>query len=189
MMNRTFQKGDQVALKDDNISGIVIDVFENDVVVRTTDGFDMSFPCHLLVIENQDSFIKSMSNISNISSGEWAKKYVTPQKSTRIGSKKRGIPPLEVDLHIGQLTNSTRGLSNFDMLNLQIKTAKQKLEYAIQKKIGSVVFIHGVGEGILKEELIFLFGHYSGLEYFDAPYSKYGVGATQVEISQNAKLI
>jgi hypothetical protein len=37
--------------------------------------------------------------------------------------------------------------------------------------------------------LMFLFGRYSGLEYFDAPYAKYGVGATQVEISQNAKLI
>ncbi len=188
-MKRTFQKGDHVSLKDDNISGIVIDLNNNDVVVRTTEGFDMTFPCHLLVIENQDFFIKSMSNLSNPRSEEWAKKYAPSRKSTTTKSKKRAIAPLEVDLHIGQLTNSTRGLTNFDMLNLQIKTAKQTLDYAIQKKIGSVVFIHGVGEGILKEELIYLLGRYYGLEFFDAPFSKYGAGATQVEISQNAKLI
>lgn len=188
-MNKVFKTGDHVALKDDVISGIVVDVLTNDVVVRTSDGFDMTFPSHLLVIENQDSFLKSLSNMSSPDSGEWEEKYESKRKATVQKSKNRAIPPMEVDLHINQLTNSTRGMTNFDMLTLQINTAKLKLEFAIQKKIGAVVFIHGVGEGVLKEELMFLFGRYSGLEYFDAPYAKYGVGATQVEISQNAKLI
>ena len=65
-MNKVFKTGDHVALKDDVISGIVVDVLTNDVVVRTRDGFDMTFPSHLLVIENQDSFLKSMSNMSSL---------------------------------------------------------------------------------------------------------------------------
>jgi dsDNA-specific endonuclease/ATPase MutS2 len=70
------------------------------------------------------------------------------------------------------------------MLNLQIDTAKRKLEYAIQKRISKVVFIHGVGEGVLKSELQFLLQKYP-VKYYDASYQKYGLGATEVYIFQN----
>jgi len=42
-----------------------------------------------------------------------------------------------------------------------------------------------VGEGILKEELQYLFGRYENLKYYDADYQKYGMGATEVYILQN----
>ncbi len=40
---------------------------------------------------------------------------------------------------------------------------------------------HGI-EGVLKEELEFLFGRYDNLKYYDADYQKYGLGATEVYI-------
>ena len=48
---------------------------------------------------------------------------------------------MEVDLHIQQLTKSAKGMTNFDMLNLQLDTAKRQLEFAIQKRIQKVVFM------------------------------------------------
>ena len=64
----------------------------------------------------------------------------------RLDSVKREkiMPPMEVDLHIHQLTESTRGLTNHDMLTLQLDTAKRQLEFAIGKRIQRVVFIHPV---------------------------------------------
>ena len=52
---------------------------------------------------------------------------------------------MEVDLHINQLVKSTRGMQNHEMLNLQLETAKRRLEFAIQNRIQRIVFIHGVG--------------------------------------------
>jgi DNA-nicking Smr family endonuclease len=101
--------------------------------------------------------------------------------------KERNAPKLEVDLHIHQLVPSTKGMSNFDMLNIQLETAKRQLEFAMKKRIQKVVFIHGKGAGVLQEELKYLFGRYDNLKYYDADYRKYGLGATEVYIFQNPK--
>lgn len=77
-------------------------------------------------------------------------------------------------------------MSNHEMLNLQLDTARHKLEFAMRKRIQKVVFIHGVGEGVLKMELDYLLSRYSNLKYYDADYKKYGLGATEVYIFQNA---
>ncbi|GAL71031.1 putative DNA mismatch repair protein [Jejuia pallidilutea] len=76
-------------------------------------------------------------------------------------------------------------MTNFDMLNLQLQTAQRQLEFAIKKRIQRIVFIHGVGEGVLREELETLFRRYDNLKYYDANYQKYGLGATEVYIYQN----
>ena len=49
------------------------------------------------------------------------------------------------------------------------------------------MFIHGVGEGVLRTELEFLLGRYPNVAFYDAEYAKYGVGATEVYIYQKAK--
>ena len=94
---------------------------------------------------------------------------------------------MEVDLHIEQLVDSTRNMTNYDMLTLQLETARRQLEFAIAQRIQRVVFIHGVGEGVLRTELEFLLGRYPNVAFYDAEYAKYGVGATEVYIYQKAK--
>jgi dsDNA-specific endonuclease/ATPase MutS2 len=76
-------------------------------------------------------------------------------------------------------------MSNFDILNIQLDTAKRQIEFAVRKRIPKIVFIHGVGEGVLKAELDYLLGRYDNLKFYDANFQKYGVGATEVYIFQN----
>ena len=71
-------------------------------------------------------------------------------------------------------------------LNTLEITAKSKIEYAISKRISKIIFIHGVGEGVLKNELHYLFGRYP-VRFYDASYKKYGLGATEVYVYQNQK--
>jgi len=68
-----------------------------------------------------------------------------------------------------------------------LDTAKRQLDFAISKRIQKVVFIHGVGEGVLRTELEFLFNRYDNVKFYDADYKKYGRGATEVYIFQNTK--
>jgi dsDNA-specific endonuclease/ATPase MutS2 len=92
---------------------------------------------------------------------------------------------MEVDLHIHKLVKNSKNMSNYDMLTIQLDTAKRQLDFAIRKRIQRVVFIHGIGDGVLRTELEFLFKRYDNLKYYDANFQKYGRGATEVYIFQN----
>jgi dsDNA-specific endonuclease/ATPase MutS2 len=180
-----FKIGDRVSVLDDNISGVVIKISENSITIESTDGFDFEFQPHELLIANEQniasSIFKSHSIDDVIKEKEISKKRNTP----RIKPKERTLPTMEVDLHIHQLTNSNKKMNNYDMLNLQLETAKRQLEFAIKKRIQKLVFIHGVGEGVLKAELEYMLSRYDNVKYYDADFQKYGLGATEVYIYQN----
>lgn len=179
--------GDKVSVLDEDISGIVKSVAGNIITIETDDGFDLEFSKSELIKTNSSTTLRheAFSNATAkdiISEKESNKK----KKSIGIKPKERVQPAMEVDLHIHQLTNSTKGMANHDMLTLQIDTAKRQLEFAMRKRIQRVVFIHGVGEGVLKLELEYLFGRYNNVKFYDANLQKYGLGATEVYIYQNA---
>lgn len=177
-----FQIGDTVETLDDTIIGVVIHIDGVDITIESEDGFPLTYSNSELV-KISDGIKVSNYEVAQIKS----EKEIPKKRKVEVAkSKERNIPKMEVDLHIHQLTNSSRGMSNHEMLNLQMDTAKRQLEFAIRKRIQKVVFIHGVGEGILKEELKYLFGRYENVKYYDADYQKYGLGATEVYIYQNS---
>ncbi|MFV8226877.1 Smr/MutS family protein [Christiangramia aquimixticola] len=181
-----IKPGDKVELLDDALSGVVESLSGKEVVMRTEDGFLMNFPLDQIVKIDKD--IEDLGPVQNFDLNEVIKDK-TPEKvnrSVRRRSKERAAPPMEVDLHIHQLVKSSRGMSNHEMLNLQLDTARHKLEFAVRKRIQKIVFIHGVGEGVLKMELEYLLSRYSNVKFYDADYQKYGLGATEVYIYQNA---
>lgn len=181
----SFKIGNTVEVIDDAIKGKVIAVEKNNITIETDDGFPMQFhPSELVLVEENLA-----SHITNYSIQKAVKDKETPKRkqATARPRKERDAPKMEVDLHIHQLTNQYKGLSNYDMLTLQLDTAKRQLEFAISKRIQKVVFIHGVGAGVLKEELKYLFGRYDNVSFYDADYQKYGLGATEVYIYQNPK--
>lgn len=181
-----MKKGDKVSVLDDAISGVVTWVDGNTISIMTTDGFELDFLKQELIVMDNSVSKKELAEM-DIFSIMSEKNHRKPGKTKRIKPKERNLPPMEVDLHINQLVPKTRGLNNYEMLTIQLDTAKRQLEFAISKRIQKVVFIHGVGEGVLRTELEFLFGRYDNVEYYDADYQKYGRGATEVYIFQNSK--
>lgn len=178
-----FKIGDQVSVLDQDIDGVVVAVHPNEIGVKTTFGFLMKFSPKALVLIPVEGLKVTNYEVAKI---KHLKQDHKP-KPTAVPTKKESVAPkMEVDLHIHQLTKLT-GLSNFEMLNLQLETAQRQLDFAMSKRIQKVVFIHGVGAGVLKEELRYLFRRYEGLRHYDADYKKYGMGATEVYISQGAK--
>lgn len=175
--------GNKVAVLDDVLKGKVIRIMGDEISIETSDGMVFKFNSSELVrigIEQHE-----LSKFSDINNALLKDKIAQnkPKKSLFKKEKKEII--LEVDLHINKLTKSTRNMDNYDMLNLQLDTAKSKVEFAISKRIPKIVFIHGVGEGVLRSELQRLLNKYP-VKYYDASYKKYGLGATEVYIFQNA---
>lgn len=176
-----FQIGDFVETIDDTIKGVVVGIEKREITIESDDGFSLTYMASELVRVEGDIVV----NNYEIAQIKAEKEFPKKRKPTSSKPKERNAPKMEVDLHIHQLTPKSKGMSNFDMLNLQIETAKRQLEFAMRKRIPKVVFIHGVGAGVLKEELKYLFGRYENITYYDADYQKYGLGATEVYIYQN----
>lgn len=180
-------KGDTVAVLDAAIRGIVLAVEKGSVIIKDQDGFELRYDTNELVkIEKDQNELSKFSDINN----PLLKAKTNPEIKRNFSKKKikkeGTIPPMEVDLHIHHLVKSTKGMQNFDMLTLQLDTAKHKLEFAIRKRIPRIVFIHGVGEGVLQKELHYLLRRYS-VRISEGSYQKYGLGATEVYILQNPK--
>lgn len=128
-----------------------------------------------------------MNELANITDKEL--KQVIKQKESKeekreyLSSKKQDKVILEVDLHIHELLDDFRGLSNSEILEVQMEHFKSKLEEAKKEKIKKVVFIHGVGNGTLKLEIRRELDKKSKiLNYQDASFKEYGYGATMVQI-------
>jgi len=177
-------KGDKVSVLDDAIDGVVVDIKGNEVTIETTDGFNLTFKSsELIKIGNGSDMNFSFNKSQVISEKEVAKPNYT---NTEKKSKKE-IPVPDFDLHIEKLVKNHKSLSNYDILTIQTETAKRHIEFAIRNRIPKIVFIHGVGEGILKSELDFMLGRYDNITFQDANFQKYGSGATEVYFKQNVK--
>lgn len=180
-----FEINDKVEVLDDALKGRVVAIHGDTISIETTEGFSLDFhKSELVKTSNEQNRLISTSNV-DLSDILREKQAPKKHKSQRVKPKDRSAPPMEVDLHIEKLVNSHRGMSNYDILNLQMETAKRQIEFAGRKRIQKIVFIHGVGEGVLKAELDFLLGRYDNLKFYDADYQKYGVGATEVYFFQN----
>jgi hypothetical protein len=179
---KKFRTGDRVQLIDELTQGVVLEVGPQSLRLKTDDGFEIQ------VAENEVVHLPDSGALSiEVPDGARSQKEEgDPQKRRASGSRKeRQTPPLVADLHIEKLLPDTRGMTTFDILNYQMDAARGQLEFAMRKRIQRIVFIHGVGEGILKEELRTLFRRYEGLKVRDADYRKYGMGATEVYIPQS----
>ena len=107
---------------------------------------------------------------------------VSPRQPAPV--KKEKTPPvIEVDLHINQLLDSTAGMNNTDMLNVQLNKFRQTMEENKIRKGLKIVFIHGKGEGVLRNAILSeLKLKYKNYPVQDASFKEYGFGATMVTI-------
>lgn len=88
---------------------------------------------------------------------------------------------VEVDLHIHELVENTAGLSNKEILDIQMEKVEREMRQAIESAVRRIVFIHGVGQGVLKQEVgKLLKSKFPKYIYQDASFKEYGYGATMV---------
>jgi len=118
------------------------------------------------------SGLKIIGHISNFNKAEpFPEKHIL----------EKGIA--EVDLHIEELIENYSGKENFELLNIQLNYFSMMLESAIANKFRKIIFIHGVGNGKLKQEIINkLKNNFPDLKYGDASLLKYGRGATEIKL-------
>ncbi len=181
-----FKIGDKVIVLDEAFSGTVSKIEGSAVFIETSDGFLLDFKANeLLKMEGKDTLKSNIFSEHSIRDVLSEKEQNIKHKSVKVKPRDRNQPTMEVDLHIHKLIDNERHLSSYDKLSLQLDTATRQLDFAINKRIQKIVFIHGVGEGVLKMELETIFGRYDNLKFYEADFKKYGIGAMEVYIYQN----
>lgn len=148
--------------------------------IETTEGFEIDMPIKELVplppISLKD--IKVLAHKETIS-------YQPTAKSLK--SKAHAKDEMVVDLHIEKLMEDYYGLTNSEKLDIQTTHFRKKLAMAINGHYTKVVFIHGVGNGVLRKAIRELLNTYEGIAYSDASYKQFGAGATEVRIVSRNK--
>lgn len=101
-----------------------------------------------------------------------------------IDKHKSGHLEAEVDLHISALREDYSSMPQNDILQYQVEYFMKMLESAIAYNYRRVVFIHGIGNGVLKSAIINKLKDYENIELRKARFEKYGNGAVEIIIHQ-----
>lgn len=89
----------------------------------------------------------------------------------------------EVDLHIEALIDDYHSLDSEHILSIQLSEFNSRLENAVISGAEQITFIHGVGNGILRNKIHKFLSQYPHIKYFeDAKKEKFGYGATKVHL-------
>ncbi|HOZ83093.1 MAG TPA: hypothetical protein PLU85_09405 [Bacteroidia bacterium] len=109
-----------------------------------------------------------------------------PAKTSDIKKNKKQQPisdsdiSKEIDLHINKLTADFQNMTNSEMLALQINTFRKEMDNAIIKDYKQLIFIHGIGDGILRNAIMNETKNYSDIKVFMANQARYGTGALEI---------
>lgn len=146
---------------------------------------EFKFPVHGFLLKDEFTTVNKVEpelNLIDLEKLKTVKEFRSKEKVSKSSRDYLKSLEKEVDLHIEELIDNMSGLSNFEMLNIQLERFEKELDAAIEKNMKKIIFIHGVGNGRLKQEIISILNKTRGVSYQDASYKEYGYGATQVNI-------
>ncbi|MCB0699098.1 MAG: Smr/MutS family protein [Chitinophagales bacterium] len=119
-------------------------------------------------------------------------RFVQEEKSSQVPKQTVKPSPInnqatlhakyELDLHIEHLVDSTRGMTNADIVQVQLSTLQTYLRLAINAHQEYMVVIHGLGKGKLRDEVHKILDETPEVaDYKNEWHGKYGFGATEIK--------
>jgi DNA-nicking Smr family endonuclease len=186
-MRVPFRTGDRVCLLDEPGNGVILRFHGEDrAVVRTSDGFELEYPLVKLVHSSKhQAYQVSDHQARLIAANDRALVKRTQKVAPRPGKTPKRPPDnsvAEVDLHLHELLENEGNLRPEERLSYQLAYFERALEAAIRDGKRKLIVIHGIGEGVLREEVRRVLQYYESVRFADADARRYGAGATEVEI-------
>ena len=177
-----FNVGERVGFLYEKGGGIIrgFDA-SNRALVEDESGFERPFLLtEIIKIHSTDYEMDSYTdNVNEDESLSTANYFVRQEVLT---GRRRPSEVWEIDLHIEELLESHKGMSNAEILLKQMTEFRSFFKRAREKSIPKLVVIHGVGEGVLKNEIRTFLSKKDYVEFYDASYLEYGKGATEIRL-------
>lgn len=197
-----FKIGDRVRFLNDEGEGVILKFPASDIaLVEDETGFAYEHQVSELVavipwqkeLKSYDQVLPTISDLLERNIDRDAVKKANADFRSLYSAKDPNSVPkkgdaMEVDLHIHELLDHHAGMTNAEIVETQLEHFERMLRIAEQKKLPKVIFIHGVGQGVLRAEIRrILNAYYPNCEFLDAQYHTYGYGATEVRIHPNRR--
>ena len=136
------------------------------------------------IVKNNVPYKQYRIDADNLQKEMMRKKHIDEQQPARINQpkhKNKEEKPV-IDLHIGELLDTTAGLSNGEMLNIQLDKFREEMKLYEGKHGQHIVFIHGKGNGVLRNAILkeLKTKYNNSCHWQDASFQEYGFGATEV---------
>ncbi|MDC1403799.1 hypothetical protein N8328_05280 [Crocinitomicaceae bacterium] len=174
-MRNSLKIGSKVSFLHSTGRGVIKEILNQKYLVEDEFGFDNWHSAEELVPLMQVSDKELFASTSN-------KEGESPKKD-KLFSK----PPKEewkIDLHLENLLDSHREMTNHEIVTLQLRYFKNFLQKARNARIPQFIVVHGKGTGKLKSEIQNLVRDIKGAEMFDADYMQ---GASIIEQKYNIR--
>ena len=160
-MKKKFEIGDKVKFIRSNDYGIIQSIIsERKVQVEDSSKF--------LSIVNVDEIIPFDKSTNSVSS--YGDLTSNKEKNNNAKNLKKVISNLNVvklDLHIENLSADYHMMTNFDIIQIQIKKCEDLIMKSLNSNVHKLIIVHGIGEGVLKKEVHDLLNRYQ-LRYFES---------------------
>lgn len=184
--------GDEVSLLNEVGGGIVLAVLSGDKVkVRTHDGFELIYAeGHVVKRPSSMAYPVSDHHAKLVAANDRMNERIqrdkgrgaTVQNGGKVAKRVEDPQVMEIDLHLHKLVDNEAGLSAGEKLSFQLEYFERMLNTAIRERKRRLIVIHGIGEGVLREEVRKALQYYDGVRFDDADPRRYGYGATEVEL-------
>jgi hypothetical protein len=176
-----FKVGQRVGYLYEKGYGTIRSMTDQQAMVEDEDGFERPVALNELVFIHSEHYMDEHTTID--------KEDAEPEMTYRILQEKTGqrkpLTVWEMDLHIEELLESHHAMSNTEILLKQMKEFRGMFKKAKKEGIHKLIVIHGVGEGVLKNEIRSYLDTQDQVDVYDADFSEYGKGATAVEFHPN----
>lgn len=183
--------GHKVKFINEDLEGEITAILSSStVLVDCSDGFEHKVLVSELLIVGEDNEHLYKIDEAIISQKITSSNMVKQDPKGVLGkyldaNKYKHESILEVDLHLEKLVEFPGKLEDWQRLHTQMQHVKNCLSAAKAKNIRRIVFIHGVGTGVLKTELHNYISGFDELYVKEADFREYGVGATEVIIKNS----
>ena len=195
---RDFKAGDLVKFLNDVGTATVLRVEGNLVIVEDEDGFERSVErAELMDAGDRDQDEKKYGNklpdvaqlltqeVGERRMKELQRDFEVRYQHAQATSMSRQDAHMEVDLHIHELVDDQRGLADGAKLAIQMAHFDRMMDIAKREKLRRIVFIHGVGQGVLRHLIrTALDLHLPVCYYREGDPRRFGSGATEVWLGQ-----
>src|SRR5690349_926540 len=176
-VKQPIQVGDAVRFLNEEGGGKVVALLsQNRARIHTDEGFDVEVPLSSVVLSGSIRDYKvSDHHASMVASNDRLQERIDKDKGRGANvvnggrvAKQEDPYVMEIDLHLQELVDDERHLDHDEKLRYQINYFERMLNTAIREHKRKLIVIHGIGEGVLREEVRKTLQYYDGVRFDDA---------------------
>ena len=155
----SLKVGDSVLFLKDNDYGVILEIIGRDkAVVKNSNDFSVHVPLKDLILASSDTLETYGDNFVN-------KDDLSDQKKFSPKSANRDISKNKIDLHVENLLEDFKSLSHAEIVRIQLGYCEKAINSALTSSVEELMIIHGIGSGVLKQEVHILLDNYK-LRYY-----------------------